>query len=431
MYGNEWTRSRPVELGMQLQRVPRTLAVLVACLLVFLVGKDAFAKPYAAEMPSVADVRAKVQGPSPIDTEVRQHAMFSNLAYMLDFLLSNTMNNGVVAPEDRALAKSYRDAQEAAKTRGQALLAKSGPKGQTFDQLAHTNAPRARADLDANFPNVGRLYSARFAENREATRKPPSAQPTAGATGLPIYTIGILGVAALFVLGCVALVLVFLFRSTQHYGIDANNPRELRAGAKYHLYSFTGQVVEGSRTVTNTTHGTQDVNTGYVTNQYTVTNVIHDLTLLARNGAVESFTVSNAGLALLKGHVVSVVWPIKTGKDTGATIVVRNHSTNRINYVPGAMKDLCYPSGWPILLSLLGSIPLSMGSCVAVPIFGATHQDAFLMLALAFPFATLLVPAGLAIRRKVLGDRRIKSVERDLAQWLVPKLDEFASQGPT
>lgn len=140
MYDNEWTRPCLVELGMR--RLPtrpsRWLAVLAACLFV-LIGRDALAKPYASEMPTVEEVRAKVHGTSPLDTEVRQHTFFVHLAYALGVLLGDAPS----APEDRVLLQSYRDAREAAKARGQALWAKS-PKGPIFDQLVQAYSPRAR-----------------------------------------------------------------------------------------------------------------------------------------------------------------------------------------------------------------------------------------------------------------------------------------------
>jgi hypothetical protein len=114
------------------------------------------------------------------------------------------------------------------------------------------------------------------------------------------------------------------------------------------LLSFTGEVLDEKKWAT--THvagggGGYNVGSGQQ-NAVTIssTTVTHDQFFLRDDaGQEQAFETANAGLALRKGHRVSVLWGVIRGGPNGPTLAIYNHTTGTLTRFDGAVAGLAVP----------------------------------------------------------------------------------------
>lgn len=113
--------------------------------------------------------------------------------------------------------------------------------------------------------------------------------------------------------------------STQH---------ELSNGQKIWLCTFTGQMIEQSKT--SSLSISQDaplvfdkdlVIPGRIRSR---THVEHQIWLCGADGSERAFSIADIGVVALPGHTVSVLWGSTIQNDTGDHFAVRNHQTGDV-----------------------------------------------------------------------------------------------------
>ncbi|MEK7764274.1 MAG: hypothetical protein AAB433_22090 [Nitrospirota bacterium] len=140
-------------------------------------------------------------------------------------------------------------------------------------------------------------------------------------------------------------------------------------GMKFEIYSLTGEVKD-SRKWTSTEvsgeggggGGYVQGGSGYVSTQpvnITSTTTTHDqLFVQGSDGKEICVETSNANLQVRPGHIVSVVWGIKKGKDQGYYWTIFNHNTEKTNWldVSSSFSPRFFGQGrfWWIMAVLVG-----------------------------------------------------------------------------
>jgi hypothetical protein len=61
------------------------------------------------------------------------------------------------------------------------------------------------------------------------------------------------------------------------------------------------------------------------------------------DGREQAFELANAGLALRKGHRMSVLWGTIKGNSSGTYLAVYNHTTSQLSEIPGSINGLAVP----------------------------------------------------------------------------------------
>lgn len=122
------------------------------------------------------------------------------------------------------------------------------------------------------------------------------------------------------------------------------------------LHKFSGEVVEEKKwSTTQVTGGGGGYNVGSgQNNPVTISSVssTHDQFFLKdQNGKEMAVEMTNAGLALRKGHRVTVLWGVIRGQERGPYLAVFNHTTNNLTMFDSAIGGLaCRPA--PALVTL-------------------------------------------------------------------------------
>lgn len=114
------------------------------------------------------------------------------------------------------------------------------------------------------------------------------------------------------------------------------------------LHKFTGEVVDEKKWATTQVSGSgggYNVGSGQQ-NPVTIssTTTTHDQFFLKNdNGQEMAVQLANYGLALRKGHRVSVIWGIIQGQGQGPFLAVYNHSTATPTTILSAIQNLAVP----------------------------------------------------------------------------------------
>jgi LemA protein len=126
---------------------------------------------YLSDMPTVAQVLAKIRGSDDVDTAARQAAAFTQLDWTIRALTAGgEFGNTKFTPDEQALFNSYSNASNEATTRGHAALVASGapatgpdsPTAKWAHAFLRYNSDSFRKDvLDACAPRARSLYDAR------------------------------------------------------------------------------------------------------------------------------------------------------------------------------------------------------------------------------------------------------------------------------
>lgn len=140
-------------------------------------------------------------------------------------------------------------------------------------------------------------------------------------------------------------------------------------GMKFAIYSLTGEVKD-SRKWTSTEvsgeggggGGYVQGGSGYVSTQpvnITSTTTTHDqLFVQGSDGKEICVETSDANLQVRPGHIVSVVWGIKKGKDQGYYWTIFNHNTEKTNWldVSSSFSPRFFGQGrfWWVMAVLVG-----------------------------------------------------------------------------
>ena len=114
------------------------------------------------------------------------------------------------------------------------------------------------------------------------------------------------------------------------------------------LYTFTGEVADEKKWAT--THvsgggGGYNVGSGQ-NNPVTISSqtTTHDQFFIRDEAGKEmAFEMANTGLALRKGHRVTVLWGIIKGNDRGPNIAVYNHTTDNLTLIQSSITSLAIP----------------------------------------------------------------------------------------
>jgi hypothetical protein len=132
------------------------------------------------------------------------------------------------------------------------------------------------------------------------------------------------------------------------------------------LSTFRGEVVEEKKWATTQVAGGGGINTG--PGQHTPVTIssastTHDQFFLrSDDGQERAFEMADAGLALRKGHRVTVLWANIKGIERGAYLAVYNHTTAALTPFPSAVSELAIP---PLPTSMLiGFIAGFFGICL-------------------------------------------------------------------
>lgn len=123
------------------------------------------------------------------------------------------------------------------------------------------------------------------------------------------------------------------------------------------LYAFTGEVVDEKKWATTHVSGSgggYNVGSGQ-NNPITIssTTTTHDQFFIRDEAGKEmSFEMANTGVALRKGHRITVLWGIIKGNDRGPNIAVYNHATDNLTLIQSSITGLAIPpTPLPIVLA--------------------------------------------------------------------------------
>ncbi len=122
------------------------------------------------------------------------------------------------------------------------------------------------------------------------------------------------------------------------------------------LHTFQGEVVEEKKwtsTHVSGSGGGYNVGSGHQ-NPVTISSSTstHDQFFLRDNeGREMAVEITDAGVALRKGHRVTVLWGIPRGADRGPFLAVYNHTTGNVNRLDANIRSLVVPPT-PMLVTL-------------------------------------------------------------------------------
>lgn len=137
------------------------------------------------------------------------------------------------------------------------------------------------------------------------------------------------------------------------------------------FYTVRGEVMDEKKWTT--THvsgggggGYVHQGSGYVSSSSVTSRIQeHDQFFLRTDDGKEvPVTLDNAGLALRKGHSVSLLWGIKKGKERGPYLAVHNHTTDDTTVLNQGLREL---EGLGIGLTLVSIAALIFGLIVGIP----------------------------------------------------------------
>ena len=128
------------------------------------------------------------------------------------------------------------------------------------------------------------------------------------------------------------------------------------------LHQFSGEVVEEKKWATTQVSGGgggYNVGSGR-NNPVTITSVsrTHDQFFLKSDSGQEmAVETTDAGLALRKGHRVTVFWGILQGQERGPYVAIYNHTTKSLTKMESAIQGLAAkPTSGLVMLAWIASI---------------------------------------------------------------------------
>ena len=128
------------------------------------------------------------------------------------------------------------------------------------------------------------------------------------------------------------------------------------------LHKFTGEVVDEKKwSTTQVSGGGGGYNVGSgQNNPVTISSVstTHDQFFLKNDSGQEmAVELADAGLALRKGHRVTVFWGIIQGQERGPYVAIYNHTTNNLTKIDPAIQGLAgQPASGLVTLAWIASI---------------------------------------------------------------------------
>jgi hypothetical protein len=150
-------------------RLRTASAVLLTLALAALPGIASAAPPsYLADMPTVAQVEAKIHGSDSADTAVRQSAAFGQLCWIVRALSAGGEFGNTMAPEETAQCAVYQKAaSDIAKAASVGLPAFGHDSWVMRTQRFSTDDARKEV-LNEFSPKIRELYEARMGRDRSA-----------------------------------------------------------------------------------------------------------------------------------------------------------------------------------------------------------------------------------------------------------------------
>lgn len=114
------------------------------------------------------------------------------------------------------------------------------------------------------------------------------------------------------------------------------------------LHSFQGEVVDEKKWATTQVSGGgggYNVGSGQQSSvTISSTTTTHDQFFLRNDEGQEiAVEMADAGLALRKGHRVTVLWGVMKGSERGPYVAVYNHTTGNLNIIQSAISNLAIP----------------------------------------------------------------------------------------
>ncbi len=124
------------------------------------------------------------------------------------------------------------------------------------------------------------------------------------------------------------------------------------------LYNFHGEVVEEKKWSTTQISGGGSTTqaTGYASNApITSATTTHDQFFVRSDDGQEmAVETTNSGLALRKGHRVTVFWGIVKGNERGPFVAILNHTTGDLTKMDSAIYNLAVPgASTPFLIGIV------------------------------------------------------------------------------
>lgn len=220
--------------------------------------------------------------------------------------------------------------------------------------------------------------------------------------------------------GLLLLTLFGFARELRPFRLSPDDPFRLHAGySHYILHTATGMVLSPTKDIEKeiTVHGD-----GRGRVHSTSHTVIHDQFFIRNAQSHETeVKLRNVDLALRAGHDFSAVWAIKRGKKFGNYFLLRNHTTNRADFLDHALKEMLTPHRWPaLMLTLL----ILMTALVYSPAARDLEGGGGWMLARL----GLAILVGYAVFRALLARWRQRQVRKEIKSRVIPILDQRAME---
>ncbi|PWU16968.1 MAG: hypothetical protein C5B50_12260 [Verrucomicrobia bacterium] len=191
-------------------------------------------------------------------------------------------------------------------------------------------------------------------------------------------------------------------------GLDRDGHKMLTGGQSYALHWKTGTVIRPEKDREVHTHVRASASggaSGSASSVSVTTTTITNLEFFIRNKSGEEYPIqvssaNHVGLAesaLREGHILSAVWAIQDGRNSGSYVLLRNHSTGQTVYDEGALHDMMHlKRPWSVLSCILAA-PTCLG------------------------FIVLYSGAS------IVKSRRATKVKEQIAERLIPQLDREAT----
>lgn len=138
-------------------------------------------------------------------------------------------------------------------------------------------------------------------------------------------------------------------------------------GRELDLYWFTGKVLTTTKNLETQVHG--GGGGGYVSQgsgysapvTISSTTTVHDQIFLAKSDGTEmAFQLHGFNVACRESNLVTVLWAIRPGEESGSYVLVYNHTTKDARFDDDAIKRVVRPSVLACASIVLAAIILSI-----------------------------------------------------------------------
>jgi hypothetical protein len=354
-----------------------------ACLLVLAGPVLAAEQPWLAQMPSVDKVVAATQGSDASDTAARQWVAFERLFSMKIPLIGDRFVTNETTPAERALFDSYNTKRDQVLAALKASLPAEEREFYVGTKFAQWSALRDRYFADQQFTDqlAASLFSADF-RRTQAQVMTDKWRAYPGGLGLtptprpPLIPTSVSAIGGLFGLVVVGFVIPILLKRGR-MELDGKDAFKLHLGGRdYGLVHFSGLVEHPSKMASTNVYssgggGSWNASGGSVA-PVTVSSstTVHDQFFLRGAGdRVESIQLSGWDFPVAEGHVVSAVWAIPEGSNSGPYVMLRNHTT-RDNQFHGSYLNAHVMRWSGFGLTLLEWALAIAAGVVAAPVVG-------------------------------------------------------------